>query len=89
MSVKASVSISDQQSAFARQLVRDGRYASLSDVVRRGLELVRAEIESGDSELDALQALLDERMSGEFITIEQGRADTEAMIAVKRAAHCL
>ena len=33
MSVKASVSISEQQEAFARGLVGDGRYASLSAVV--------------------------------------------------------
>jgi hypothetical protein len=30
MSVKASVSLSEQQDAFARELVRQGRYASLS-----------------------------------------------------------
>ncbi|MEL6887585.1 MAG: type II toxin-antitoxin system ParD family antitoxin, partial [Pseudomonadota bacterium] len=42
MSVKASVSITDKQDAFARQLVADGQYASVSAVVQRGLELVRS-----------------------------------------------
>ena len=43
MSVKASVSISEQQEAFARDLVAQGRYASLSAVVQRGIELLREE----------------------------------------------
>ena len=89
MSVKASVSISDQQSAFARKLVEDGRYSSLSAVVQRGLELVREETEMKDAELAALRELLKERMAGEFISIEEGRADTEAMIAAKKSAHGL
>ena len=55
MSVKASVSISDQQDAFARDLVADGQYASLSAVVQRGLELLRAEKEREAAELAALR----------------------------------
>ncbi len=89
MSVKASVSISDQQNDYARKLVENGRYSSLSAVVQRGLELVREETELRDAELTALRILLEERMTGEFVSIEEGRADTEAMIAAKRAAHGL
>ncbi|TRD15662.1 ribbon-helix-helix domain-containing protein [Palleronia caenipelagi] len=44
MSVKASVSLSEQQDSFARALVADGKYASVSAVVQRGLELLRAEL---------------------------------------------
>jgi len=51
VSVKASVSISDQQDSFARRLVEEGRYASLSAVVQRGLELLRQETELRDAEL--------------------------------------
>ena len=46
MSVKASVSLTEQQDAFARDQVRQGRYASLSAVVQRGLELLREETEA-------------------------------------------
>ena len=35
MTVKASVSLSEAQAAFARRLVEEGRYASLSAVVQR------------------------------------------------------
>lgn len=89
MSVKASVSISDQQEMFARRLVEEGRYSSLSAVVQRGLELVREETELKDAELDALKALIAERRAGEFVSIEEGRERTKARIAAKRARHDL
>jgi antitoxin ParD1/3/4 len=89
MSVKASVSISAQQEAFARELVRQGRYASLSAVVQRGLDLLRQETEAREAELAALRTLLAERAAGEFVTVAEGRATTEAMIAAKRRAHGL
>ena len=89
MSVKASVSISAQQEAFARALVAEGRYASLSAVVQRGLELLRAETEAREAELAALRGLIAERAGGDFVTVAEGRAATEAMIAAKRRAHGL
>ena len=89
MSVKASVSISEQQEAFARELVNEGRYASLSAVVQRGLELLRQETEMKDAEIAALRSLLKDRAEGEFVTVAEGRKSTEAMIAKKRRAHGL
>lgn len=85
MSVKASVSISDQQDSFARRLVEEGRYASLSAVVQRGLELLRQETELKDAELAALRDLLAERAQGEFISVEDGKDRTAAMIAARKA----
>lgn len=85
MSVKESVSISEQQDDFARRLVREGRFASISAVVQRGIELVRAEVELKDAETEALKALLRERAEGPFETLEEGRAATARMIAAKRA----
>jgi antitoxin ParD1/3/4 len=89
MSVKASVSISEQQEAFARGLVGDGRYASLSAVVQRGLDLLREEIEAKEAERVALRALMRERADGPFVTLDEGRRDTEAMLAAKRRARGL
>lgn len=89
MSVKASVSISEQQEAFARGLVGDGRYASLSAVVQRGLDLLREEIEAKEAERVALQALMRERADGPFVTLDEGRRDTEAMLAERRRARGL
>lgn len=84
MSVKASVSISEQQETFARGLVGEGRYASLSAVVQRGLELVREEIEAKEAERVALRALLRERADGSFHSFDESHEATEAMLAEKR-----
>ena len=89
MSVKASVSISKQQDQFARRLVDEGSYASLSAVVQRGLELVREETELKEAELAALRALIARRMDGPFISDEEGRKRTQDMIARKKAEHGL
>ncbi|MFK0204185.1 type II toxin-antitoxin system ParD family antitoxin [Agrobacterium sp. NPDC090283] len=89
MSVKASVSISDQQDSFARRLVEEGRYASLSAVVQRGLELLRQETELKDAELAALRDLLVERSQGDFVSLEDGKDRTAAMIAAKKAGYGL
>lgn len=89
MSVKASISISEQQEAFARALVEDGRFSSLSAVVQRGLDLLREETALKEAELAALRALLEERRSGIFLDDEAGRQQTEAMIAAKKAQYGL
>lgn len=85
MSVKASVSISRQQDLFARKLVEEGRFASLSAVIQRGLELLREETEIKDAELAALKALIYDRMNGEFLTTEESNKQIEAMVARKKA----
>lgn len=84
MTVKLSVSISEAQAAFARRLVEEGRHASLSAVVQRGLELLRAETEAREAELAGLRALLAERGVEGFAGLGAGRASTEATIAAKR-----
>ncbi|WP_323767051.1 type II toxin-antitoxin system ParD family antitoxin [Marinovum sp.] len=81
MSVKASISLTEAQEAYARSLVAEGRYPSLSAVLQQGLELLRSQSET----TDALRALLAERQGGGFVTPEEGRARTRAMIARKRA----
>ncbi len=86
MSVKASVSITDRQDVFARRLVSEGQYSSLSAVVQRGLELVRSETEREQAELAALRAFFEARANGPFVSGEEGRRQTERMIDRKRRA---
>lgn len=88
MPVKVSVSISDQQHAFARKLVEDGRYASLS-AVQRGLELLREETELKDAERAAPRRRVEDRMTGEFLTMEESDRQIAAMIEANRRAHGL
>lgn len=81
MSVKASVSISEAQEAYARDLVAQGRYSSLSAVVQQGLELLREQSQT----TDALRELLTQRQAGSFVSLEEGERRTQDMIARKRA----
>lgn len=85
MSVKASVSLTESQDTFARELVERGRFSSLSAVVQSGLELLREKHQLKEAELAALKKLLDERRSGEFVEGDEASARTKSMIERKRA----
>ena len=87
MTVKASVSLTDSQEAYAREMVARGKYPSLSAVLQRGLELLRSETEVEDAELAALRELLNDRRRGEFVTVVQGAKRTQRMIANKKAGN--
>lgn len=87
MSVKASISISEQQDRFARKLVEDGRYSSVSAVIQHGLEMLKSDVEAGETEILALKTLLASRMNGEFTSIEDGKSRTIAMIEKKQRAN--
>lgn len=85
MSVKASISLTEAQEAYARALVASGRYPSLSAVLQQGLEVLREQTEARQAETEALRALLEERRAGGFIDAGEGRARTRAMLARKKA----
>lgn len=68
MTVKTSISLTDQQDDFARSLVREGRFSSLSSVVQQGLDLLRRQTEAKNLETEALQVLLRERQAGDFVS---------------------
>ncbi|WP_226629011.1 type II toxin-antitoxin system ParD family antitoxin [Alloyangia pacifica] len=85
MSVKSSISLTDSQDAYVRGLVHEGRFPSVSAALQHGIELMRLESE----QTEALRRLLEERRGGEFLSMDEGRARTEAMIAGKRRARGL
>lgn len=89
MSVKASISLTETQDAFARDLVGQGRYPSLSAVMQQGLELLREQTEAKDLETEALRTLIQERRNGQFVNMDDGRTRTRAMLARKKAGHGL
>lgn len=86
MTVKASVSLTDRQDAFARSLVAEGKYSSLSAVVQRALDLMRDEAEARDADTAALRSLLEQRRAGAFLGASEARQRTDAMLSRKRAA---
>lgn len=89
MSVKTSVSLPDQQEAFARRMVEEGRYSSVSAVIQHGLELLRHETETKDAELAALKALLDDRRKGPFLTMDESAERLHKMLAAKKTQYGL
>lgn len=85
MTAKTSISLTDSQAAFARELVEQGRYASLSAVLQHGLELLRAQREANDADTAALRALIAERERGPFIGMKESRKRLDRLIAAKKA----
>jgi len=84
MSVKSSISLTDQQDAFARSLIEQGRYPSLSAVLQNGLDLLRQKTEAEETETAALKVLLQERSQGAFVSAAQMEDRLNTLIAGKR-----
>ena len=84
MSVKSSISLSDQQDAFARSLVDQGRYSSVSAVIQNGLDLLRQRTEAQEIETAALKAVLASRLQGDFVTEAVMEGRVAAMMDEKR-----
>ncbi|MCZ4281120.1 type II toxin-antitoxin system ParD family antitoxin [Kiloniella laminariae] len=89
MTVKSSISLTDQQAAFARSLVREGRYASLSSVVQQGLDLLRQKTEAEVLEAEALRLLIAQRREGDFISGNEMKQRLSARLTKKRRVHGL
>jgi len=89
MTVKTSISLTDDQEAYARSLVESGQYPSLSAVLQRGLDMLRQETELHEAELEALRTLIDRRRRGTFVDLDTAEADTRAMLERKRKARGL
>jgi antitoxin ParD1/3/4 len=84
MSIKSSISLTDQQDAFARSLVESGRYSSMSSVLQQGLELLRQKTESETVETAALRELVQRRLNGLMISATEMDSRVAAMIERKR-----
>ena len=89
MTIKSSVSLTDEQHAFARTLVEAGRYASVSAVLQQGLDLLRRRLEDEELERIALREVLARRRQGEFVTAERMDRRLAEAIAAKRRSHGL
>jgi antitoxin ParD1/3/4 len=85
MTIKSSISLTDEQHAFARALVDSGRYSSLSAVLQQGIDLLRQRLESDEAEIAALRALLARRRGGGFVSGETMDARIAAMLNERRA----
>ena len=89
VTVKSSVSLTDRQHAFAKSLVQDRRYASVSAVLQQGIEMLRHRLEREDAEQEALLLLLARRRQGDFVESDAMGRRVREMAARKRRDHGL
>lgn len=82
MTIKSSISLRDDLHAFAKALVDDGRYPSVSAVVQQGLDLLRQQDADARADRAALQTLLAERATGPFVS----GAELRSRLATHRGA---
>ena len=78
MIVKSSVSLREDQHAFAKALVGAGRFPSVSAVLQQGLELLQQQEADAQADRAALQVLLQQRAKGAFTSADQLRAKLAA-----------
>ncbi|MEM9440560.1 MAG: type II toxin-antitoxin system ParD family antitoxin [Pseudomonadota bacterium] len=71
MTVKPTISLTDQAHDFARSLVEKGQFASLSAVVQHGLQLIQREEAKHQALLSAIRADLDRRAEAKSMSTEE------------------
>lgn len=84
MGIKSSISLTEQQDAFARSLVESGQYSSLSSDLKQGLELLRQKTELESLEMQALRELIRQRINGPAVSAAEMGNRVDAMIERKR-----
>ena len=89
MTVKSSISLTDEQHSFAKELVEAGRYSSVSAVLQQGIDLLRQRMQDDDLHRAALKALLDQRSAGAFVSSAQMDNSIARMVAKKRRTHAV
>ncbi|MCA3499859.1 MAG: type II toxin-antitoxin system ParD family antitoxin [Rhodobacter sp.] len=89
MTIKSSISLTDEQHAFVRDLVDAGRFSSVSAVLQQGVDLLKQKMHDDDLQRRALQALLEQRSTGRFVTAAEMDRTVAGMIAAKRRAHAV
>lgn len=87
MTVESSISLTDDQHAFAKTLVDAGRFPSVSAVLQQGIEMLREKMEDEALERAALAEILDKRRSGPLLLATKMDSRLSRMIAKKRLAH--
>ena len=89
MTVKSSISLTDEQHAFARTLVEAGRFPSVSAVLQQGVDLLRRQMEDEERERAALADIMAQRRSGPFISGDEMDSRLKRMLNKKRQTHAL
>lgn len=89
MTVKSSISLTDEQHGFAKALVEAGRYPSVSAVLQQGIELLREQMRTEALEREALAEVLTRRRRGTFVSAAELDDRVRRMLGRKRRAHAV
>ena len=89
MTVKSSISLTDEQHAFARTLVETGRFPSVSAVLQQGVDLLRRQVEDEALERAALADVMAQRRSGAFVSGDEMESRLLRMLDKKRQTHAV
>lgn len=85
MTVKISISLTDQQAAYARKQVEEGRFPSTSAVIQQALEAKRREDEEYEEWKAGFFEMMAERAKGPHISTEAFEERVDNMLAEERA----
>lgn len=72
MTVRMTISMPDALAEMVERLVAEGKYGSHSDVIRDGLRALEARKEEHAARIAAIRDDLQERLRGEFVSMEEG-----------------
>ena len=89
MTVKSSISLTDDQHSFAKTLVDSGRFPSVSAVLQQGVELLREKMEDDALEGAALVEIPGKRPSGPFLSAARMDSRLSRMIDKKRRTYAV
>jgi antitoxin ParD1/3/4 len=89
VTIKSSISLTDDQHSFAKTLVDSGRFPSVSAVLQQGIELLREKMEDEALERAALAEILGNRRSGPFLSATRMDSRLSRMIDKKRRAYAI
>ena len=89
MTVKSSISLTDDQHSFAKTLVDSGRFPSVSAVLQQGVELLREKMEDETLEQAALVGILGKRRSDQFLSAARMDSWLSRMIDKKRRTYAV
>ncbi len=84
MTVKLSISLTDQQAEYARKQVEAGRFPSTSAVIQQALETRRREDEEYEDWKAAFFDELQRRAAGPHVPLDEFEEMVERMLAEKR-----
>lgn len=89
MAVKFSISLSDAQHTFAKNLVETGRFASIDAVLQQGVDFLRQQMEDEMQDRAALKLLLAQRQGSKTISSAEMGKRLKQLVARKRRAYAL